>query len=131
MLHDHGREDDHLLAHYRIVNPKAASAEPRFIARHQVRWFLAGLLPAVIWGFTVWLSLPARFALLSPVNPFTVPWVGAALWWMSLCAWRLHRISRGYNLRNEIQHGWQWLGLLVMVNLPLAAILWFLAHILR
>jgi hypothetical protein len=108
----------------------------RSIPRLQLAWFLAGLLPAVVWAFAVWLSQPAGFAIFStpfaarPVS-FHLLMAALALWWMSLCAWRHHRLSRGFNLPHEIQRFWQWLGLLLMVNLPLAAVLWLLAQLLR
>jgi len=114
--------------------PSATSPAPdnsgiRSVPRRQRTWFLASLLPSFISASTIFIHRPSGFPILAGLSIPPALFVAIALWWITLCAWQLHRISRGHNLPHEIQHLWQWLALLCIVNIPLTALLWLLAQL--
>jgi hypothetical protein len=79
------------------------------------------MLPAFIWpACALWsadrlLPLPS-LVFGSPV----LCGAGFTVWWLVLCAWKLKETSRGVANGHEIRNVSEWLGLLVLLNPPLA-----------
>lgn len=124
MLEKAAKESSMPLTTVEQISPARPDRRPPASSR-RLLWFRAGLLPGLLWPLA---AIPQRNHIL-PLLAFPSSFhftaaIGFTVWWLALCAWRLQAAGRGLHNGHEIQRIPEWFGLLVLLNLPLAAGTW-------
>ena len=96
------------------------------LSRRRTLWLALGLLPGILWPLLG--EQKHTFPLPEEVREIhisTARGMALTVWWLALCAWRLSVIGHGVNNSAELKTGREWFALLLLLNLPVAAGMWW------